>query len=121
MRYLFLAIRECQGLMSLRNIRKPLRDVILMPTRSLTTSRSSSSNPKISLNISSPSSLKVPKPSSVPKLLWSSLVSMYDASQLQAICAVCTSDNTQDVMTLLQGPPGKNLFFYLYYIIIYIF
>lgn len=75
--------------------------------------RSSLNNPRRSPNISSPSSFKVPRPSSVPKLLWSALVSMYDTYQLQAICAVCTPDNTQDTMTLLQGPPGKIPFIFI--------
>jgi hypothetical protein len=111
------AMRECQALMSLRQLNAPLKNAILCGRSNAFTAQSASSG-SVSPKVMSPSALrqkyqsdldKVLCPESVPGALWRTLSAQYNESQLRAIKMVCNrTPNQESTISLLQGPPGTG-------------
>ena len=119
------SLRECQALLSLKHINQPLQQVVLNPEKAIV------ENNKLKM-VEGDNDKTIMRPDNVPELLWASLVSSHNPSQLQAIKACCFLSTREHVrplesavlssdssvsytepgapapLSLLQGPPGTG-------------
>ena len=130
------SMRECQALLSLKALNRPLQRVIVrggaaaggggegaaaaaaaasvgpsLPASSaaLAAAPLSQLRPEVSPFSPPPPPPKPSCPDSLPPPLWEALKANYNPSQLRAIRAVCHGESPEEaVFSLLQGPPGTG-------------